>query len=152
MGESIKTRLMRFKLNLFPAYRGTGGRVTYISSDMKRVRIEIPLKWKTRNYVGTIFGGSIYGAVDPIYMVMFIHLLGPKYIVWDRAATIQFKKPGRSTLTAEFVVDEEELSSIREELERTEKTNRTYRVDLFDQSKTVCASIEKNLHFQKKKN
>jgi hypothetical protein len=30
------------------------------------VRVRVPLGWRTRNYVGTIFGGSMYGAVDPL--------------------------------------------------------------------------------------
>src|SRR2546422_8429965 len=58
-------------------------------------RSRLPLSWRTRNYVGTIFGGSMYGAVDPVYMVMLIKLLGPGYTVWDKAAAIRFRRPGR---------------------------------------------------------
>jgi hypothetical protein len=36
----------------------------------------MPLSWRTRNYVGTIFGGSMNSAVDPIYMVILIRRLG----------------------------------------------------------------------------
>ena len=61
------------------------------------VRVKIPLNWKTRNGVGTIFGGSLYAAVDPIYMTMLIKLLGPDYLVWDKSAAIRFLKPGRGT-------------------------------------------------------
>ncbi len=100
MYQSIRTRLLRWGFNLFPAYRRTGARITYIAGDFGQVRIKLPLNWKTRNYVGTIFGGSMYGAIDTIYMIMFIKLLGPKYIVWDKAATIRFRKPGRTTLYA----------------------------------------------------
>lgn len=56
----------------------------------------MPESWRTRNYVGTIFGGSLYGALDPI-MIMLIKLLGPEYEVWDKAASIRFRRPGRST-------------------------------------------------------
>ncbi|HBE81322.1 MAG TPA: DUF4442 domain-containing protein, partial [Blastocatellia bacterium] len=66
MPESFESKRFRWGFNLFPAYRGTGGRVTYIADDWKEVRVKLPLNWRTRNYVGTIFGGSIYGAVDPI--------------------------------------------------------------------------------------
>ena len=150
MGESFRSRLRRYAFNFFPAYRGSGGRVTYIADDMKTIRIKVPLNWRTRNYVGTIYGGSMYGAIDPIYMLMFIKLLGPKYIVWDKAATIRFKRPGRTTLTAEFTVTDEELSSIRSELEQKEKIDRVYTVDLLDMDKVICASFEKTIHFSKK--
>ena len=95
MPESWQTRFARWAFNWFPAYRGTGAPVTYIAADWREVRIRLPLNWRTRNYVGTIFGGSLYGAVDPIYMIMLIKALGPDYIVWDKAATIRFLRPGR---------------------------------------------------------
>ena len=79
MPESFNTRLRRWKFNLFPAYRGSGGRVTYIADDFREVRIKLPLSLRTRNAVGTIYGGSMYGAVDPIYMIMLMRLLGRGY-------------------------------------------------------------------------
>jgi acyl-coenzyme A thioesterase PaaI-like protein len=150
MGESFRTKVRRWGFNFFPAYRRTGGRLTYLADDLKTIKVEIPLNAKTRNYVGTIFGGSMYGAVDPIYMVMFIQLLGPDYIVWDKAAAIQFKRPGTSTLRAEFSVTDEELDSIRNELEKRDKIDRIYSVDLLDRDNNVCATVEKTIHFRRK--
>src|SRR5262250_862262 len=100
MAESFESRRLRWLFNWIPAYRGTGARVTYVASDFREVRVRLPLSWRTRNYVGTIFGGSLYGAVDPVYMIMLIKILGPGYTVWDKAATIRFLKPGRATLFA----------------------------------------------------
>ena len=100
--------------------------------------------------MGTIFGGSIYGAVDPIYMVMFIRLLGPAYIVWDKAAHIEFKRPGRSTLFAKFKIEQEEVELIRSRLEVEEKLDRRYRVELMDEQGKTCAVVEKVLYFRKK--
>ena len=98
MLERLKVRLWKLAFRLFPAYRGTGGRVTHIEPDWSRVEVELPLSWRTRNYVGTIYGGSMYGCVDPIYMLMLIRRLGDDYTVWDKAAEIRFKQPGESTL------------------------------------------------------
>lgn len=150
MPESIRTRLLRFGFNLFPAYRGTGARVTYIAADFHEVAIRLPLTWRTRNYVGTIFGGSMYGAVDPIYMVMLLRLLGPGHVVWLKAASIRFRRPGRSTLHARFVVTAEELHEIRAALSRTESVERRYRVDLVDGHGTVHASVETTLYIGRK--
>jgi acyl-coenzyme A thioesterase PaaI-like protein len=141
---------MRWGFNFFPVYRRTGARITYISADWHEVRISLPLNWTTRNYVGTIFGGSMYGAVDPIYMVMLIKMLGPQYIVWDKAASIQFKNPGRSTLYAKFKIEDQELAAIREELKTKDKLDRVYRVELSDKEGTICALVEKTIHFKKK--
>ena len=150
MSESFRTRLMRWGFNFFPAYRRTGARITYMAGDQREVRVKLPLNWKTRNYVGTIFGGSMYGAVDPIYMVMFIKLLGPDYIVWDKGATIRFKRPGRSTLYAKFTIEDAELEAIREELKGKSSIDRDYRVELVDEHGALCALVEKTLYFRKK--
>src|SRR6476620_1494714 len=95
-------RLSRLVFNLWPCIRGTGSRVTSIAPDWSEIRVRLPLSWRTRNYVGTILGGSLYAAVDPYYMLMLIERLGPEYVVWDKAASIRFRRPGTSTLTATF--------------------------------------------------
>lgn len=150
MRESWKTRRWRWYFNLFPAYWGTGGRIRYISSDWKEVQIQIALNWQTRNLVKTIFGGSLYGAVDPIYMIMLMKLLGPTYQVWDKSASIRFKKPGRTRLQATFKIDEDEIREIKTLLEQEAKIDRIYTVELVDHEGTVHASVEKVINIRKK--
>jgi hypothetical protein len=132
-------------------FRRTGGRITYIANDLRRVQIKLPLNWKTKNYVETIFGGNMYSVVDPIYMVMFIKLFGPDYTVWDKSAIIHYKKPGRSTLTAEFSIDEKELNAIRQALRKQAGIDRIYQVELSDEANKVYAVVEKTIYFKKKK-
>jgi acyl-coenzyme A thioesterase PaaI-like protein len=151
MPESFRSRIDRFKFNIFPAYRGSGGRVTYISHDFREMRVKIPLNWRTRNYVGTIYGGSMYAAIDPIYMLMLIRNLGPGYIVWDRAAKIRFRKPGRDTLYAHFIVTGEELDEIRGLAETQKSVDRVYNVSLVDKAGKVHAQIEKTVYIAKKR-
>lgn len=150
MPESFRTRLKRWGFNWFPAYRGTGARITYIADDFSEVRIRLPLSWRTRNYVGTIYGGSMYGAVDPLYMVMLIHLLGPGYVVWDKSASIRFLKPGRKTLYARFLIPPEEVRAIEAALETAASVDRTYAVELVDQEGVPHARVEKILYVRKK--
>jgi len=153
MPESFRTRLTRIAYTwLFPAYRGTGGRITYVADDWREVRVEVPLGRRTKNYVGTIFGGSMYGAVDPIYMVMLIKALGPGYVVWDKSAAIRFRKPGRSTLHARFTLDDAELDAIRAALADATSTERTYTIQLVDAAGVVHAEVEKLIHIRKRRN
>ena len=148
--ETWRSRLLRWRFNWFPAYRGTGGRVTYIAPDLREVHIKVPLTWRTRNYVGTIFGGSMYGAVDPFYMVMLINILGPSYVVWDKAAVIRFRRPGRTALRAEFIIDQAETDAIVEALGHSKKVDREYTVSLADEEGTVCAVVTKTIHVSTK--
>ena len=149
MPESWASRRMRWGFNLFPAFRGTGARVTYIAGDFHEARVRLPLSWRTRNYVGTIFGGSLYGAVDPMYMILLIKILGPRYTVWDKAATIRFVKPGRGTLYATFRIEETEIDAIRDALETASSVDRVYRVELTDTAGVVHAAVEKTIYIRR---
>lgn len=142
--------LDRIKFNLFPAFRGTGARIEEISDDYRRIRIRIPLNWRTRNYVGTIYGGSMYGAVDPIYMIMLIKNLGSEYVVWDKAATIRFKKPGKETLFAEFRLGQREINEIKLILRDQKSVDRIYTVEITDSAGTVHCVVEKTLYIARK--
>jgi acyl-coenzyme A thioesterase PaaI-like protein len=150
MAESWSTRVSRWGFNWFPAYRSTGARIAYIASDWREVRIRLPLSWRTRNYVGTIFGGSMYAALDPIYMIMLIKLLGPAYEVWDKAASIRFRRPGRDTLHATFRVQADDLQTIRDSVARDGKAEHRFTVDLVDDAGEAVASCEKLLSIRQR--
>lgn len=152
MPESFISKFDRWRFNFFPAYRGTGARVVYISSDYREIRVKVPLNWRTRNYVGTIYGGSMYGGIDPIYMLMLIKNLGKDYLVWDKAAKIRFKRPGRETLFADFILTKDELDEIKRILESEKSVDRIYNVELKDKDGKLHCLIEKTLYISKKKN
>lgn len=138
-----KPNQFRHFLNRWPCFAGTGSKVTYIAPDWSEMRIKIPLSWRTRNYVGSIFGGSLYAAVDPHFMFMLMHRLGPEYLVWDKAAAIRFKRPGRTTLYAVCRMPDEEVAEVKRILESETKVDRVYHVDLVDKYGTVYATVEK---------
>ena len=143
MPESWRSRLRRWGFNLFPAFRGTGAWLTYLADDFREVRLRVPLSWRTRNYVGTIYGGSMYAAVDPIYMIMLMHVLGEEYEVWDKAASIRFLEPAREELHARFVLTDDELDAIRSTLDERTSTDRHYAVELRSAAGTLHARVEK---------
>ncbi len=146
MPESWTTRRTRWLFNWFPAYRGTGARIEYIADDWMEVRVRLPLSWRTRNYVGTIFGGSLYGAIDPIYMLMLIKALGPDFVVWDKAATIRFLRPGRSTLRATFQLATTLVAQLRTAAMTQGKVEHEFDVELRGGDGVVHATCRKTVH------
>lgn len=144
-------RAFRHVLNFYPPFRGTGAWCTFIADDWSEMRIRVPLSWRTRNYVGTIFGGSLYAGMDPHFMFMLMHRLGPDYLVWDKAASIRFRRPGRGALTAVCRMPDSEVAEVRRLLESQEKVDRTYSVDLVDKDGTPHATIEKVVNVRKRK-
>ncbi len=150
MPESFKTKLQRWAFNFFPVFRRTGARFTYFSDDLHEVRLKLPLNWKTRNYVKTIFGGCLFSAVDGIHVVMLIKLLGRGYIVWDKEGSISYKKPGTSTLYATIQLGQQEVEEIKKELETKPSTLRVYPIDFVDSQNVVHASIQRTVYVKKK--
>lgn len=153
-----KGRLIKVLFNLFPMYRRTGGRLIEVSDDLTYVKIKLPLNYKTKNYVGTIYGGHMYSCVDGIYMVQLIDILGKSYVVWDKSASIRFRRPGNKTLFAEFKITDELLEQIKNEINQYQEKDFILRVDLTDIEGNVYAEIEKVIYiaskeyYQKKRN
>ena len=145
-------RHIRMLINLWPPFLGAGIRVRRISSDWTEIDVEMNLRWWNRNYVGTHYGGSLYSMADPFFMVMLIENLGKDYIVWDKSASIRFKKPGRGTVSASFRLSEPQIREIKQALNShdNEKIERVFTVEVKDESGSVIAQIEKLLHLRKK--
>ena len=147
MAESLRTRLMRWRFNWHPAYRRSGARITYVDANLREVRVALPLCRATRNLNGTIYGGSIYSAVDPLHAVMLVTLLGPReYVAWTKEARVRFLRQGRTDLTARVVLTAEEVRAVREEAGRAGKVERQYTVELADTRGRICAACEITVH------
>lgn len=148
--ENLIGRFKRNLLNIFPTYWGTGARAIFLSTDFKEVQIKLPLSWRTRNYVGTIFGGSMYASTDPIYMIQLIELLGKSYVVWDKSASIRFLRPGNKTLYARFLITDELLEQIKADVAEKQEIDLTLEVEFTDLSGKVYAQVTKVLYIADK--
>ncbi len=138
------------KLNLYPPYWGTGIFVKKISPDFREIIVQMKMTWYNRNYVNTHFGGSLYSMTDPFFMLMLMQILGKEYIVWDKAAYIDFIKPGRGTVTAKFVINKEQIEDIILKTADGQKYLPELTVDIEDQTNNKVARVIKTLYIRKK--
>jgi Domain of unknown function (DUF4442) len=138
------------RIRFYPPYLGAGVRVTHVSNDFRTVKVEMPLRFYNKNYVGTHFGGSLYAMCDPFHMLMLINILGPDYIVWDKAASIRFKKPGRGLVQATFHIPEERIAEIRAAADTQGKVEPQFQVVVTDTEGNVIAEVDKLLYVRRK--
>jgi hypothetical protein len=150
LGGSSSSRALRRGVNLWPPFLGAGIRVTHIASDMKAIDVEMKLRWWNANYVGTHFGGSLFAMTDAFYMLMLMANLGRDYIVWDKAASIRYRKPGKGTVRAEFRLSDAQLDDIRDKLKALPKYEPAFMVEVKDEQGIVIAEVEKLLHVRLK--
>jgi acyl-coenzyme A thioesterase PaaI-like protein len=144
--ENAKSKFYRYGFNIFPSYRRSGGRVQFISSDWREMIVSLKLKWSTRNIVGTVFGGSIYAAVDPIFMFQLMKLYGKNYVVWDKAANIRFLKPIKKKVFCRFLIEDEHLTEIDRQLQESKRANLDLICRFEDQKGNIYAEITKTLY------
>ena len=137
-------------LNIWPPFLGAGIRIKRLTSDWREIDVEMKLRRWNANYVGTHYGGSLYSMADPFFMLMLIENLGKDYIVWDKAASIRFKKPGRGKVSASFRLSEEQIGEIRQALLSQQKIERVFKVEIKEESGGVVAEVEKLIHVRKK--
>lgn len=137
-------------INFYGPFLGAGVKLLKMSKDFRYARVSMKLTFYNKNYMGTQFGGSLYAMVDPWYMLMLIKNLGPEYIVWDKAATINFRKPGRGTVFAEFNLTEDHLKEIRATLVAQNKMDYIFKVEIKDKDGKLIADVDKVLYIRKK--
>jgi acyl-coenzyme A thioesterase PaaI-like protein len=107
-------------------------------------------KFLTSNYVGTLFGGSLFAMTDPFYMLMILRNLGKDYIVWDKRSEIEYVSPGKGTVYAEFNLVDGELDEIRREVASQGKYLKWFEIDIKSADGTVVAIVKKQIYIRKK--
>ena len=130
-------------LRWWPPMLGAGVRVTRIDKDLRAVDAEMRLTRWNRNYMGVHFGGSLFSMTDPFYMLMLATNLGREYVVWDKAASIRYRKPGLGRVRAEFRLSEERLAEIRATLEVEGRYDARFVVEVKDDGGEVVAEVER---------
>jgi len=150
MARKISASTLRRVLNVWPPFLFAGIRVRRFSADFRHARVELRQRWYNRNFVGSHFGGSLFAMTDPFWMIMTMQALGDGYIVWDKAAEIEFVKPGRGMVAAEFHLGDDVLERIREATGGGEKYLHWFATDVTDAGGDVVARVRKQVYVRRK--
>ena len=142
--------IFKYGFNLSPMYRRTTAKVIEISDDLKKVKIKVPLSYKNKNYVGAIFGGSMFAATDPIYMIQLMQILGDEYVVWDKSATIHYKRPAKEHVFCDFEFTSEEIETIKERVKNEHEITIEKVTYLKNTKNAIFAEVIKILYIAEK--
>ena len=143
--------LFKFFFNISPMYRRSTGRVVAVNPGFWTVDIKIPLSYKNRNYAVTIFGGSLFSATDPIYMVQLIQIIGTDYIVWDKASKVKFKRPANAEAFANFQFEKSEVEQLKKCVTEENEVDLIKMVEIRNAEGKVFCEIEKTIYVTSKK-
>ncbi|MCE3009060.1 MAG: DUF4442 domain-containing protein [Proteobacteria bacterium] len=137
--------------NFWPPLFGAGIRIEKVTPDFREMRVVLKKRWWNGNYVGSAYGGSMFSMTDPFYMVMLLRNLGPGFIVWDKSAAIEYLKPGKTHLYAQFLLTDKDLNNIKLALETQEKMDWHRTIEILDENQMTIARVSKVLYIRKKK-
>lgn len=149
LGPLGTARMLR-AINVWPPFVGAGIRVTEVADDLSHLRVELGLYPWNRNWVGTQYGGSLYSMTDPFAMIMLMTRLGPGYVVWDKAASIQYRKPGKGAVFAEIELPEFQVEAIRREADELGRCEPTFDIAVVGQDGEVVALVHRRLSVRRK--
>jgi len=150
MKKKMSPLLARIGFNLYPPFLGAGIRIKKISPQINDILIELKRHFWNRNYVNTHYGGSLYSMCDPFYMLILMNNIGRGYIVWDKEATIRFKKAVKDPVYAYFSISEEKLNEIRSRVDKEGKIEFVLTVEVKTKDGTIIAEVDKLLYVKKK--
>jgi acyl-coenzyme A thioesterase PaaI-like protein len=148
---SKRERLLMRLVNIYPPYLGAGIRVLHGQGDAHTIRVTMKLRFYNKNLFGTHFGGSLYSMCDPWFVFILVKNLGTEYVVWDKAASIEFLRPGKGRVTATFHVPPEQVDEIRAAVERDGKVEPVLRAEIVGEDGEVAARVEKRLWVKRKR-
>jgi len=146
-----KSWLFRLIMNLWPPLLFAGICIKHISADFKEARVELTLRPWNKNAVGSHFGGSLFAMTDPFYMLMLLAQLGDDYVVWDKSADIDFIKPGRGKVIADFSINQQLIDDIITNTAEGEKYLPELPVYVKDEQGDIVAKLNRTLYIRRKK-
>ena len=145
-----KATLFKVMFNISPMYRRSCGKIIFVSNDLHTVKIKIPLTYRNKNYVGSMFGGSLFSATDPIYMIQLMQILGKDYVVWDKATVIKFKKPVYTNAFAVFEFTTDEIVSIKSSVSQENEVNYNKKLFITDENNIPFTELDKTIYISSK--
>lgn len=147
----VTPRRLALGMSLWAPNLFSGIRIRRFSDDWTHATVELHVNLITRNYVKTAFGGSMSAMTDPYFFMLVMHQLGRDYVVWDTRGEIEFVKPGRGVLTAEFHVSPEQADDLRQRARGGVKVLEWFETEITDATGDVVARVRREVYVREKK-
>jgi len=150
MRWAFNPSVMRHLLNFWPPFFFNGIRVVELATDYRYAKVTLNDRPWRRNINSSQFGGAMFAMTDPIYPLMVMGALGKEYLVWDKRADIDYIKPGKGKLTAEFFLQDATIVDIQQATAAGDKYFPEFVVHVKNLKQEVVCEVNRTLYVRKK--
>mgnify|MGYP000347602661 CR=1 FL=1 len=149
--KRIQPRHLKVLANFWPPFRSMGITIEEMDADYTFIKAKAKLSWKNANFHGAHFGGTLFAIADPFLPFLYIQQMGKEYMVWDKSARIDFIKPGRGTIFADFSITVDEIRELKQRLQQEPSVAFEKEVKITDASGVVVAKVTKEIYIRAKR-
>lgn len=148
----LSERSLTWVMRLYPPFLFQRIWVRRFLPGFRGVDVKVNYSVLNRNSNGSIFGGTIFSATDPLYALLFGQLMRRRgfnnVIVWLKSAQIQYLKPARTALEVQIRISDDTVAEAEETLRHVGKFVRVFHIELVDRSGEVCAIADNEVYIR----
>ncbi|MCC3298760.1 DUF4442 domain-containing protein [Arthrobacter caoxuetaonis] len=148
---AAKPSVVRRSMNIWPPFAFSGIHITELPADFMSATVRLRQHWWNKNVAGVAFGGSLFAMTDPFWMMLLLRHLGTDHVIWDRAAEVEFIKPGKGEVYARFSISAQDIERIRAAAKDGSKVLEWFSVDIKDADGDVVARVRKQVYVRRKR-
>lgn len=146
MKNRVSPFIFKWMMNLYPPFLFGRIRVKKVSNDFTYIRVKINSSLLNKNLSSTLFGGTMFSAADPFYALMYWQIFAHRYDqrvrVWLKAANIKYVQPAIGNQILEFRLQEEDILSAKEALDKKGKYVKTHEVLIKNKHQEISAIVQ----------
>jgi len=148
----VSPRTLKWMMRLYPPLFFQRIWVRKVHADFKRMDIRIVKSWLNGNHNSTIFGGTLFTAVDPMHAVLLAQILYRKGITkivsWSKSTKIAYLKPVRKSVDFSIQLRDHEIDEVLELVRKHGKVVRTFEVEILDRDGLCCARSQNEIYIR----
>lgn len=141
--------MLTWALRLYPPFFFQRIWVRRFHPDFRHVDIRVSRSVLNRNSNGSIFGGTIFAATDPFYVLLFDQLFkrkGYDTVVWLKSGAIRFIKPAYTSLRIQIRILPADIVEAEAALQTVGKFIKTFKISVVDRNGVLCAEAENEVY------
>lgn len=143
---------LKWLLRIYPPFLFQRIWVKKIHTDFQGVDVKIIKSIFNKNSNNTIFGGTIFSAVDPFYAILIDQRLQShgfkKTVAWLKSASIEYKKPGLTDLKFSIKITDEDFNECMDTLKSRGRIIKTFFVEILNEQNEICAIAKNEIYIR----